>query len=234
MKHTFGITLLLFVVLVVDANVPAGRASAQFVQQGTKLVGTGAVGAASQGQSVFISADGNTAIMGGPSDNGSAGAAWVFTRSGGVWTQQGNKLLGTGAVGAASQGWSVSISADGNTAIAGGLSDNSNAGAAWVYSNAVVDVPSNGEMPKVFVLAQNYPNPFNPTTTFAFDIPYSSFVILKVYNVLGQEVATVVDETLPAGRYTQTFNAQGLGSGVYFYRLQAGSFSEVKKLMLVK
>jgi len=70
--------------------------------------------------SVAVSGDGNTAIVGGPSDNSNTGAAWVYTRSGGVWTQQGRKLVGTGTVGIADQGWSVSLSADGNTAIAGG------------------------------------------------------------------------------------------------------------------
>jgi hypothetical protein len=111
-------------------------ATAQFTQQGSKLVGTGAVGTASQGYSVAISADGNTAIVGGPYDNASAGGAWVFTRSGGVWTQQGSKLVGTGAVGAAQQGTSVALSADGNTAIVGGYGDNSSAGAAWVYTRS--------------------------------------------------------------------------------------------------
>ncbi|MFN5363591.1 MAG: IPT/TIG domain-containing protein, partial [Bacteroidota bacterium] len=85
-------------------------------QQGNKLVGTGAVGSARQGKSVSISADGNTAIVGGDGDNG-VGAAWIYTLSGGVWTQQGNKLVGTGAVGGGYQGYSVSISADGNTVI---------------------------------------------------------------------------------------------------------------------
>ncbi|MFX4589172.1 hypothetical protein ABTB15_19525, partial [Acinetobacter baumannii] len=83
-------------------------------QQGSKLVGTGAVGNANQGRSVSLSADGNTAIVGGYGDNGGAGAAWVFTRSGGSWSQQGSKLVGTGAVGNAQQGVSVSLSADGN------------------------------------------------------------------------------------------------------------------------
>jgi hypothetical protein len=88
-------------------------ALAQFTQQGPKLVGTGAVGGAAQGNSIALSADGNTAIVGGPSDNydnmggGRTGAAWVFTRSGGTWTQQGGKLVGTAAIGGASQGSSV-------------------------------------------------------------------------------------------------------------------------------
>ena len=77
-----------------------------------------------QGFSVALSGDGNTAIVGGPGDNVQLGAAWVYTRSGGVWTQQGSKLVGTGAVGSAHQGISVALSADGNTAIVGGTTDN--------------------------------------------------------------------------------------------------------------
>ena len=110
------------------------RTGGVWIQQGSKLVGTGAVGIALQGFSVSISSDGNTAIVGGYVDNSGVGAAWVYTRSGGVWTQQGSKLVGIGEVGAANQGVSVSISSDGNTAIVGGNGDNSNAGAAWVYT----------------------------------------------------------------------------------------------------
>jgi hypothetical protein len=95
-------------------------------QQGDKLVGTGNIEAARQGSSVAVSADGNTAIVGGYSDNSNQGAAWVYTRTGSGWSQQGNKLVGTGNIGAAGQGYSVAISADGNTAIVGGQSDNSN------------------------------------------------------------------------------------------------------------
>jgi len=112
------------------------RSGGTWSQQGSKLVGTGAVGPAYQGTSVSISADGNTAIVGGLGDNNNAGAAWVYTRSVGIWSQQGSKLVGTGAVGNAEQGQSVSISADGNTAIVGGNRDNSDAGAAWVYTRS--------------------------------------------------------------------------------------------------
>jgi hypothetical protein len=113
------------------------RSGGVWTQQGSKLVGTGAVGAARQGFSVALSGDGNTALVGGPVDDSQAGAAWVFTRSGGVWTQQGGKLVGTGAVGSVvQQGHSVGLSADGNTAIVGGPFDDSFAGAAWVYTRS--------------------------------------------------------------------------------------------------
>jgi hypothetical protein len=119
------------------------RSGGLWTQQGNKLVGNGAVGSARQGMAVALSADGNTAIVGGWSDNAKIGAAWVFTRSGGLWTQQGEKLVGTGAVGSAHQGISVALSGDGNTAIVGGPGDNpwdrsvpfglGAAGAAWVF-----------------------------------------------------------------------------------------------------
>jgi len=116
------------------------RSAGVWAQQGTKLVGTYSVGASSQGISVSLSADGNTAIVGGYGDNSSQGAAWVYTRNGGIWAQQGAKLMGTGAIGAAEQGCSVSLSADGNTAMVGGYFDNSQTGAAWVYTRSVVPV----------------------------------------------------------------------------------------------
>src|SRR5262245_49291647 len=118
---------------------PAEPALAQLITQQAELVGTGAGGSADQGFSVALSANGHTAIVGGPFDNNNAGggAAWVFTRSGGTWSQQGNKLVGSGAVGTGvNQGSSVALSDDGNTAIVGGLGDNSDVGAAWVFTRS--------------------------------------------------------------------------------------------------
>jgi hypothetical protein len=112
-------------------------ASAQFSQQGPKLVGTGAVVINEFGiLSVAVSGDGNTAIVGIFEDNDFAGAAWVFTRSAGVWSQQGAKLVGTGAIGPGGQGYSVALSGDGNTAIVGGPNDDDGAGAAWVFTRS--------------------------------------------------------------------------------------------------
>ena len=88
--------------------------------------------------------------------------------------------------------------------------------------------------PSDFTLAQNYPNPFNPSTTIRYSIPTNSHVTLKVFNLLGQEVTTDVDETLAAGKYTATFNASNLANGVYYYRIEAGSFKEVKKMVLIR
>jgi FG-GAP repeat len=116
--------------VVVSLLFSSQLALAQPSTQQAKLVGTGEVGAAVQGFSVALSADGNTAIVGGPGDNSFVGAAWVYTRSGGVWTQQ-QKLVANNAVGAAQQGLSVALSADGNTAIVGGPFVG--IGAAWVF-----------------------------------------------------------------------------------------------------
>src|SRR5260221_6613381 len=115
-----------------------------WTQQGAKLVGSGAVGDAQQGISASLSADGNTAMVGGYFDNNGDGAAWVWTRSGGAWTQQGTKLVGSGAAGQALQGVSVSLSADGNTAIVGGLRDNSHAHAAWAWTRSGGACPQPG------------------------------------------------------------------------------------------
>jgi hypothetical protein len=109
-------------------------ANGLWTQQGNKLIGTGVSGRSEQGFSVALSANGNTAIVGGPIDNNSVGAAWVFVRSNGLWRQQGKKLVGTGAVGpTVGQGSSVALSADGSTAIVGGFFDNANVGAAWIF-----------------------------------------------------------------------------------------------------
>ena len=101
---------------------------------------------------------------------------------------------------------------------------------SFEYSNTIeVVVP-----PSEFLLSQNYPNPFNPSTTISYHLPVNSFVSLKVYNVLGNEVATLVNEQKQAGKYQINFNASDLGSGVYFYTLKAGESVQSKKMILLK
>ncbi len=90
------------------------------------------------------------------------------------------------------------------------------------------------EIPSSFLLEQNYPNPFNPSTNIKFVIPKSSFVNLKVYDILGREIATLVNEEKTAGNYKVTFDAKNLASGIYFYRLKAGNYLSVKKMILLR
>jgi len=96
------------------------------------------------------------------------------------------------------------------------------------------EVSESGDIPTTYSLDQNYPNPFNPSTKFTFGLPGNSFVSLKVFDVLGKEVTTIVSGNLPAGIYTREWNAGELPSGVYFYQLQAGKFLQTRKLLLLK
>lgn len=106
---------------------------------------------------------------------------------------------------------------------------------AWSFTTqGTVGVADNGDIPLEFGLSQNFPNPFNPTTNFQFTIPNFQFVSLRVFDLLGQEVATLVNEVKQPGRYTVSWDAAGLSSGVYFYRLSAGSFVETRKLLLLR
>ena len=102
--------------------------------------------------------------------------------------------------------------------------------------NATGITNSDVEIPKEFSLSQNYPNPFNPSTNIQFTIPVGTYgcTSLRVYDVLGKEVATLVNEAMHPGRYGRTFDGTGLASGVYFYRLNSGGFTSVKRLMLLK
>ncbi len=100
--------------------------------------------------------------------------------------------------------------------------------------NALPEETPPKPLPTAFRLGQNYPNPFNPTTTIPIQVPRTERVVLKVFDVLGREVATLLNETLSQNEYLIPFNAGGLSSGVYFYRVQAGEFLETKKMMLVK
>ena len=89
-------------------------------------------------------------------------------------------------------------------------------------------------VPTAYALHQNYPNPFNPSTDISYAIPVETHVTLKIYNLLGQEMATLVDDTRSAGRHTVSWNATGNASGVYFYRLETKDFSATKKMVYMK
>jgi hypothetical protein len=134
---------------------------------------------------------------------------------------------------------SIQHTADGGY-IVGGLTTSYGAGRADIYITKFSsettgnDEASNNQIPWKFALFQNYPNPFNSNTTINYYVPGLSFVTLKIYDVLGNEIATLVNEEKSVGSYQAEFNATNLPSGIYFYRLQAGSFVETKKMVLMK
>ena len=111
----------------------------------------------------------------------------------------------------------------------------------WIdtFTIEVVEIPDDidvelSELPTEFALEQNYPNPFNPSTTFKYEIPKESYITLKVYDILGREVATLVNGQQKAGYYEIDWNASNNSSGVYFYKIQAGGFVDTKKMIWVK
>jgi len=99
---------------------------------------------------------------------------------------------------------------------------------------AAVGIQPNGEIVNSYSLSQNLPNPFNPSTVIKFSIPKSSFVTLKVYDVSGKEVKNLVNSQLSQGGYNYTMNGSDLSSGVYYYKITAGEFTEVKRMVLIK
>jgi len=103
----------------------------------------------------------------------------------------------------------------------------------WI-SPLTTDVTISGGQPTDFALLQNYPNPFNPTTIIRYTLPVRSQVTLVVYNALGQEIATLVDQVQDSGAKAVQFDAAGLASGLYLYRLQAGSFVQTRSMVLLR
>lgn len=105
---------------------------------------------------------------------------------------------------------------------------------SFSVDSRMTDVETAEAIPTEFALMQNFPNPFNPTTNIKFALPTESNVSLKIYNVLGEEVATLINKVMPAGFHTYNFDATRLSSGMYIYRIEAGSFVQVKKMLLMK
>ena len=112
-------------------------------------------------------------------------------------------------------------------------------GTVTVFEPRMVDVTTTEAgnapgVPTVSALHQNFPNPFNPSATIRFDLPHASNVSLKVYDLLGQEALTLVDEERPAGVYEVSFNAENLSSGMYVYRLRAGDYVSTRRMLVLK
>lgn len=130
----------------------------------------------------------------------------------------------------------VTLYANGNSVNLNGGSN----GDLWNFApnkvivvNPVTDIEDESTI-STFQLAQNYPNPFNPTTTIAFQIKEAGYATLKVYNLIGKEVATLVNEEKQVGKFEVKFDASNLSSGIYYYRLQSGNFTETKKMILLQ
>ena len=110
----------------------------------------------------------------------------------------------------------------------------------WLFTTQLIDgnilglTIYNSEIPKEFHLYQNFPNPFNPITKIRFDIPSVRNVKLKVFDILGKEIESLTERLLSPGRYEYTFNAKNFTTGVYFYRIEAGDFVKVKKMVILK
>jgi len=145
----------------------------------------------------------------------------VFSAMGGVQSNTDNMILST-------LGESViGIAANSSNQILSGF---------WnVYKQSVVTAVEDDEIiPMEFKLEQNYPNPFNPSTIIRFAVPEKSNVILKVYDILGSEVATLVNTDMDIGRYEVEFRADNYSSGIYIYKISAGNFVSTKKMVLIK
>ncbi len=102
------------------------------------------------------------------------------------------------------------------------------------YSWVVSGVSGNEGLPKDYKLSQNYPNPFNPVTKISYQLPQAGNVKLTIFDFLGREVSTLVNEYKQAGYYDANFNASALSSGTYFYRIEANNFTSTKKMMVIK
>ncbi len=107
-------------------------------------------------------------------------------------------------------------------------------GLTIAYENTVLVILESETVPEKYELIQNYPNPYNPSTKIRFALPKQGHVALKIYDILGREISTLVNEVKQAGTYTVDFNGSGLTSGVYFYRIESGNFSDVKRMVLIK
>jgi hypothetical protein len=152
----------------------------------------------------------------------SGGGVFLTTNNGAIWTEVNGGLMNIDV---------RSLAISGTNLLAGTYG-----GGIWrrPLSEMVTGVENKTDLPEHYSIDQNYPNPFNPTTTIRYSLPHTSFVTLSVYNTLGQRVAQLVNEQQQAGYHEAVFRGDGLASGVYFYRLDAGSFTSVKKLILLK
>lgn len=204
--------------------------------QQARLVGTLSGTSARQGYSASLSADGNTVMSGAFGDDSNKGSVWIFKKTGGTWTQQGAKMRGTGANGPAKQGTSVSVSANGSTAIVGGPTDNSNRGAFWIYTPVQSSlsgihslVEDRNELSAGFRLDQNIPNPVADHTSVSFFMPDAGSAEWKITDMSGR-VVLLLQREYPSGENMEVFDLNGF-SGIYYYCLKTSSGILTRKMI---
>jgi len=218
------------------------RTGTSWVEE-AKLLASDGAGGDQFGRSISISGD--YAIVGAHSDdndNGKdAGSAYIFKRDGTSWTEQAKLTASDGAANDWFGGWQqAGVSISGGYAVVGAYLDDDNgldAGSAYVYNviTGTIGIDDEiSEVPTSFVLEQNYPNPFNPITIISYKLPLAVFVNLSIYNVIGQLVETIVSSHKSAGFHSVQWSASGIGSGLYFYQIVAGEYTETKKCLILK
>jgi hypothetical protein len=180
-----------------------------------------------------LDASGNVYVTGGSTKDWYEDCVTVKYNPNGseIWVQRYN-----GPGNQSDQGKAIAVDDAGNVYVTGGsYGDGTKTDYVTIkYSQPAGIEPISKYIPTEYNLFQNYPNPFNPATTIEFSIPKSEFISLKVYDILGEEVATVVADRLSAGNHKYTWDTTGLAGGIYFYRLESGSFTETKKMILLK
>ncbi|HMQ69479.1 MAG TPA: choice-of-anchor J domain-containing protein, partial [Ignavibacteria bacterium] len=215
-----------------------GISAVYSVHFNTSLIGM----AGGSGTNMVKSSDGGTTFTPTNVPGSSGGLVGISGYNNDIWTvREGTSIYRTTNMGGT---WTTGITVAGATLRdidvkdIGGCAYGWSAGASGVIvrvdGNTVGVSGISSEIPESYLLKQNYPNPFNPTTNISFSIPTSGLVTLKVYNMAGMEVAKLLNENKTAGSYNIGFNAANLPSGAYFYRLETNSFTDTKKMILLK
>ncbi len=157
---------------------------------------------------------------------GTTRGVFLSTNNGTNWTSVNDGLTDTTVNAIAVSGTHIFAGTENNGVFKASISS--------LFNYTGIEQPKDTRAPLSFTLSQNYPNPFNPSTTINYQVPSSGKVVLKVYDILGREVEALVNENKSAGKYSVSFNADKLASGVYLYRIQEGSYFQTKKMILIK
>lgn len=210
--------------------------------QEAKLVGTTLpTSSAQQGYSVSLTANGQVAMIGGLGDESNKGAFWIFKKSNNIWSQQGSKVTGSGAVGNAKQGTSLSVSSIGTDAIVGGPYDSSRKGASWFFASSSASISdsdllsrANSESSEIsgFYLGQNTPNPTTGKTTIEFSVPGSTEGEWLLSNSSGIVILNF-KKTYDAGMHLEEFDLRN-HSGIIYYQLKTEFGSDQKKMLIIR